>query len=287
MENKNSASKATGVETYAVGNGESYRKSGDGLEGNGSGSVEMTGQRVVTNGGEVDPEVLEHAIQALENKKTTWWAYLTTKDFWLVLLIGYVLLPVQDPRLMNMQTSACPLHHGYQHVLHSARHQGNFNPCFPDALQLHRALRNLHNLHNLPLRHEKIPQAPPSRRVEVHYPELHGRRRKLLHRPRLPLHRKFPLPLAILPSQSNITILEHPLRPTPQLLVHNMRRNCLLHPPPRPLQMGADSRDPDLLRRHGHASGLRPHHRLERRQSSDSAERRPLRARWRHVLRPL
>ena len=97
MENKNSASKATGVETYAVGNGEGYRKSGDGLEGNGSGSVEMTGQRAVTNAGEVDPEVLEHAIQALENKKTAWWAYLTTKDFWLVLLIGHVLLPVQDP----------------------------------------------------------------------------------------------------------------------------------------------------------------------------------------------
>ena len=90
MENKN-ASKVTGVETYAVGNGESYRKSGDGLEGNGSGSVELTPQRVASDE-DVDPEVLEHAIQALENKKTAWWAYLTTKDFWLVLLIGYVLL---------------------------------------------------------------------------------------------------------------------------------------------------------------------------------------------------
>jgi solute carrier family 35, member F1/2 len=93
MANKNSASKVTGVETYAVGNAETYRKSGDGLEGNGSGSVEMTAQRVTTNAEEVDPEVLEHAIQALENKKTSWWAYLTTKDFWLVLLIGYALLP--------------------------------------------------------------------------------------------------------------------------------------------------------------------------------------------------
>lgn len=93
------ASKVTGVETYAVGNGESYRKSSDGLEGNGSGSVEVTGQRGVTNAEDVDPEVLEHAIQALENKKTAWWAYLTTKDFWLVLLIGYVLLSNQDPRL--------------------------------------------------------------------------------------------------------------------------------------------------------------------------------------------
>jgi solute carrier family 35 protein F1/2 len=88
MESKNLASKVTGVETYErhVGN-----KSSDGRDGNGngSGSLEMTGQRgVVNTDEEVDPEVLEHAIQALENKKTAWWAYLTTRDFWLVLLIG-------------------------------------------------------------------------------------------------------------------------------------------------------------------------------------------------------
>jgi solute carrier family 35 protein F1/2 len=91
MENKNLAAKVTGVETYERHVREGYRKSSDGLDGNGngSGSLEMTGQRDVTNSNEeVDPEVLEHAIQALENKKTAWWAYLTTKDFWLVLLIG-------------------------------------------------------------------------------------------------------------------------------------------------------------------------------------------------------
>lgn len=86
------ASKATGVQAYEVGNEQSYRKSGDGLEGeNGSGSVEMTAQRVATNNGEdVDPEVLEQAIQALESKKKAWWAYLTTREFWMVLLLGLV-----------------------------------------------------------------------------------------------------------------------------------------------------------------------------------------------------
>ena len=100
MASQNMASKTTGVESYEVGNGQSYRKSGDGLEGNenGSGSVEMTAQRVATNDGDdVDPEVLEHGIQALENKKTAWWAYLATRDFWVVLLIGYPFLhiPIQ------------------------------------------------------------------------------------------------------------------------------------------------------------------------------------------------
>jgi solute carrier family 35, member F1/2 len=90
MADKHLATKVTGVETYAVGNGDSYRKSSDGLEVAGSDGIEIAGQRVGTNTDEVDPEVLEHAIQALENKKTAWWAYLTTRDFWLVLLIGYV-----------------------------------------------------------------------------------------------------------------------------------------------------------------------------------------------------
>jgi hypothetical protein len=92
------ASKATGVKTSAVETherhvGDSY-KSSDGLKGNGdgSGSIEMVGERGVNgDGDEVDPEVLEHAIEALEKKKTAWYAYLTTRDFWIVLMIGYVL----------------------------------------------------------------------------------------------------------------------------------------------------------------------------------------------------
>jgi hypothetical protein len=92
------ASKATGVKTSALETherhvGDSY-KSSDGLEGNGdgSGSIEMVGEIGVNgNGDEVDPEVLEHAIEALEKKKTAWYAYLTTRDFWIVLMIGYVL----------------------------------------------------------------------------------------------------------------------------------------------------------------------------------------------------
>lgn len=35
-----------------------------------------------------NPHVLEHGIATLESKKTVWYAYLTTKDFWIVLAIG-------------------------------------------------------------------------------------------------------------------------------------------------------------------------------------------------------
>jgi len=93
MASKTTEVKTSAVETHERHVGDSY-KSSDGLEGNGdgSGSIEMVGERgVVGDGDEVDPEVLEHAIEALEKKKTAWYAYLTTRDFWIVLMIGYVL----------------------------------------------------------------------------------------------------------------------------------------------------------------------------------------------------
>ena len=92
MASKTTEVKTSAVETHERHVGDSY-KSSDGLEGNGdgSGSIEMVGERgVIGDGNEVDPEVLEHAIEALEKKKTAWYAYLTTRDFWVVLMIGYV-----------------------------------------------------------------------------------------------------------------------------------------------------------------------------------------------------
>lgn len=73
--------KTTVVETHV---GEGYRKSGDGIDG-----VEGRGMEMNITGEEaVDAEVLEHAIEALEKKKSAWYAYLTTADFWIVLALG-------------------------------------------------------------------------------------------------------------------------------------------------------------------------------------------------------
>jgi len=41
----------------------------------------------------VSPEVLGHALGALENKQTSWFSYLATKDFWIVLGLGFVSFP--------------------------------------------------------------------------------------------------------------------------------------------------------------------------------------------------
>jgi solute carrier family 35 protein F1/2 len=68
--------KETGVQAHERHlNGDTYGTDGEMAERHGS-AVEDS------------PEVLQAGIEALERKKTAWWAYLATKDFWLVLAIG-------------------------------------------------------------------------------------------------------------------------------------------------------------------------------------------------------
>ena len=74
-------------ETHVVGNPESYRKNAELNEL----SSDHTGQAGRGHSDDsVDPDAVGDALNALENKKTVWYAYLTTRDFWIVLAIGYV-----------------------------------------------------------------------------------------------------------------------------------------------------------------------------------------------------
>ncbi|RKF61227.1 putative solute carrier family 35 member [Erysiphe neolycopersici] len=41
--------------------------------------------------GEISPEIVERGLEALENTKKKWYAYLKTRDFWLVLALGQIL----------------------------------------------------------------------------------------------------------------------------------------------------------------------------------------------------
>jgi solute carrier family 35 protein F1/2 len=101
MDSKTADTKTTAIETHdrALENGEDYRRSSDGLEinehGNGTTETNSDELRAANSGGEaVDAVVLEQAIEALESKKTKWYAYMTTKEFWAVLLLGYALFYV-------------------------------------------------------------------------------------------------------------------------------------------------------------------------------------------------
>ena len=92
MADKSLGTRTTAIEAFELPVGNNYRKSGDGL-GEGNGDVEVTGDEVRAVEGEdnVDEAVVAQGLQALETKKTAWYAYLTTRDFWIVLFIGYAL----------------------------------------------------------------------------------------------------------------------------------------------------------------------------------------------------
>jgi solute carrier family 35 protein F1/2 len=99
MVDKTLGTKTTAVETYERPLGNSYRKSADGLADNGQGieGLEMSGEGVLSNTNEpevVEEAVLEQGLHALEGKNKAWYTYLTTRDFWIVLLIGYVPIPI-------------------------------------------------------------------------------------------------------------------------------------------------------------------------------------------------
>lgn len=83
--------KTAAIETHESGlMGETYRKSSDGLETNaqGIGRLDTTGERGIEDD-EVNPEILAHGLEALEGKKKAWYSYFTTRDFWIVLTLGY------------------------------------------------------------------------------------------------------------------------------------------------------------------------------------------------------
>ena len=79
--------KATGVEAHAHTVGESYKAADEGhVVSDGSNSMEMRGDR----GGDdyADADVVAAGIEALEKKRTHWYSYVMTRDFWIVLIIG-------------------------------------------------------------------------------------------------------------------------------------------------------------------------------------------------------
>jgi solute carrier family 35, member F1/2 len=98
MASKDAEIKKSPNETYttAIGNGASYRKSDGDFAINKSGSGSGSGNGVVVEEiNEMDmaenaPSGVElaTALQKIEGRKTKWYAYLTTRDFWIVIVLG-------------------------------------------------------------------------------------------------------------------------------------------------------------------------------------------------------
>lgn len=80
-------SRTTAVEAPGHTVGEFYNKTSDGLEPTGSGSQDAPGSYEMGNAPAERVE-LAHAIAEIESKKKAWYAYLLTRDFWIVLVLG-------------------------------------------------------------------------------------------------------------------------------------------------------------------------------------------------------
>lgn len=274
--------KSTGIEahTHPV-EGESY-KANDGLEG--SGSMEMRGER----GEEVDAEVLEQGIEALESRGKKWYAYLLTRDFWLVLAIGYVALSSD-----LYVGSELKLTGNYRQILALCItatntfstllvNKGTSIPAF-QTLFNYVVLTALYTTYTIwkygPKKYFKLLLVDGWKYIILSFMDVEGNYFTVLAyryvRPILPSHYQHQLT-----SKTD----QPPLRPTNKLLVHNLRRNSLLPPPKSPLQNRPNSRYPNLLRRHGSPPCIRPHHFRHRRLNSHTSQRRHLRSGRSYIL---
>lgn len=82
--------KTSAVETHVSPVEAYYGKAGEDFGPSTSGSDNQRVKGVYELGAPQNSEVVElsHAIEEIERKKTTWYAYLKTREFWFVLALG-------------------------------------------------------------------------------------------------------------------------------------------------------------------------------------------------------
>lgn len=75
----------------------------------------------------------------IEERNKGWFAYLKTRNFWIVLLLGSVHFEFDPgkPTLTEiLQASAGALYHWHEYLLWAARCATFLHPCLPDFLEL-------------------------------------------------------------------------------------------------------------------------------------------------------
>lgn len=187
------------------------------------------------------------------NRKREWFAYVKTKQFWLVLVFGWVLLPYHSLTLIAIslallggswltrlckQTNPRPLHNRHKHLLLPPRRRRGQHPCLSILFQLRPPQYCLDFYNPLQIRFQRLVQNGQNAWLEIPDPLLFRRRRQLLHRPRLPIH-------------------DYSLHAASEFLGHCHRHalQFFLHESSIPTH--ADHRYPRRRRRHGCPSRLR------------------------------
>jgi len=77
------------------------------------------------------------------------------------------------------------VHYLNQHLLWPPRRRGNLDSRFPILLQLRSSQPGLYLIYNLPLRLQEVGKAVTYGWLALLHPGFYGRRRELLHGPRI------------------------------------------------------------------------------------------------------
>lgn len=130
-------------------------------------------------------------VAPIEKSEVGWFAYLKTRNFYLVLLLGYLHSKCPEPVLAadsRIQAGPGTLHNCDKHFHCAARRAIILDTCVSDPMELYTSRSSLWLLHHLQIWLQGMGQAHSSRRLEVHLSCLSRRCGQLLFRPCLPIH---------------------------------------------------------------------------------------------------
>lgn len=124
------------------------------------------------------PEVTDMTTaDEIEEGKKGWFAYLRTRNFYIVLLLGYgPSHPNHGIHADNhVQTSAGAVYYFYKYLLFAASSATFFDTCIPITLELHSPEHSLYFVYPLSIRLEEIHTRNSARWLEIPYSCFLGR----------------------------------------------------------------------------------------------------------------
>ena len=103
----------------------------------------------------------------IQASKAGWFAYLKTRNFYVVLLLGYgsTKFPLSPERAVSYaelcatQADSSPLHYGHQYILFASCGTTLLHPCIPDFVELYPSYVGLWLVHNLQIWLQRMDQA--------------------------------------------------------------------------------------------------------------------------------
>lgn len=121
-------------------------------------------------------------LAALESEKTSWFGYMKTKDFWIVIVVGYVhskspsAQRLQNANMLFLQTNPGTLHHRHKHFLFPPCWQGYLDSSLPDHAKLRAFDYPLLAIYHLQVRSQEVLQDCVERWLEVYHSVILRRR---------------------------------------------------------------------------------------------------------------